>query len=129
MLSAGWISCLYENTMRLYTWPCYPPTIFMTWIKTIPLSEANQNCSMRCRISGLSNRKDYADPVFHSDNEVAGIVGSHSLIPNALFHAFRPSAPSCHRTFRSAAASEDHVRLRKVGFDDCGILQITLIAA
>jgi len=36
--------------------------------------------------------KEYADPVFHSDNEVAGIVGSHSLIPNALFHAFRPSA-------------------------------------
>jgi hypothetical protein len=26
--------------------------------------------------------------VFRGDNEVAGIVASHSLIPDALFHAF-----------------------------------------
>jgi len=60
----------------------------MTWIKTIPLSEANQEL-----LDAMQNQRplypqEYAGPVFHADNEVAGIVGSHSLIPSALFHAF-----------------------------------------
>ena len=60
----------------------------MTWIKTIPLSEANQELLDAMQNQRPLYPKEYADPVFHSDNEVAGIVGSHSLIPNALFHAF-----------------------------------------
>ena len=32
--------------------------------------------------------KEYATPVFTADEGVAGIVASHSLIPDALYHAF-----------------------------------------
>jgi alkylhydroperoxidase family enzyme len=52
----------------------------MTWIKVIPLSEANE----RLRSALQDQRALY--PV--KGGETSGIVASHSLIPDALFHAF-----------------------------------------
>ena len=60
----------------------------MTWIKTIPLSEASKELLEAMQNQRPLYPQEYAAPVFHADNEVAGIVGSHSLIPDALFHAF-----------------------------------------
>ncbi len=61
----------------------------MTWIKTISLDEANE----KLRSAILDQRQlypiEYATPVHPSaDGETAGIVASHSLIPDALYHAF-----------------------------------------
>jgi hypothetical protein len=61
----------------------------MTWIKTIPLSEANEE--LRRALEGQSDfyPEEYASPVHPTtDDGTSGIVASHSLIPNALFHAF-----------------------------------------
>jgi hypothetical protein len=60
----------------------------MTWIKTIPASEDE-----RVRKSVEAQRSlypiEYATPVHPTlDGETAGIVDSHSLIPDALYHAF-----------------------------------------
>jgi hypothetical protein len=60
----------------------------MTWIKTIPVSEDDE-----VRKASESQRHlypiEYATPVHPTlDGESAGIVQSHSLIPDALFHAF-----------------------------------------
>ncbi len=60
----------------------------MTWIKTIPASEDE-----RVRKASEGQRHlypiEYATPVHPTlDGESAGIVDSHSLIPDALFHAF-----------------------------------------
>ena len=60
----------------------------MTWIKTVPLSEANQQLLQALQSQHSLYPQEYADPVFKMDSEVAGIVGSHSLIPQALHHAF-----------------------------------------
>lgn len=60
----------------------------MTWIKTIPLSEANQELVRALESQRSVYPKEYATPVFPSDDGVAGIVASHSLIPDALFHSF-----------------------------------------
>jgi hypothetical protein len=60
----------------------------MTWIKTVPLSEANKDLLQALESQRALYPKEYATPVFPADNEMAGIVGSHSLIPDALFHAF-----------------------------------------
>ena len=60
----------------------------MTWIKTIPLSEASKELLEAMQNQRPLYPQESAAPVFHADNEVAGIVGSHSLIPDALFHAF-----------------------------------------
>ncbi|MGI9165977.1 MAG: hypothetical protein ACR2G5_06265 [Pyrinomonadaceae bacterium] len=61
----------------------------MTWIKTISLDEADE----KLRSAILDQRKlypiEYATPVHPTaDGETAGIVASHSLIPDALYHAF-----------------------------------------
>jgi hypothetical protein len=60
----------------------------MTWIKTIPLTEADE----RLRHAVESQRGlypiEYATPVHPTADGTSGIVGSHSLIPGALFHAF-----------------------------------------
>ena len=60
----------------------------MTWIKTIPLPEASA-----ALIEAISSQRnlypvEYATPVQPTPDGVAGIVASHSLIPQALFHAF-----------------------------------------
>lgn len=60
----------------------------MTWIKTISLSEANESLLRALESQRSLYPKEYATPVFRTDDGVAGIVGSHSLIPDALYHAF-----------------------------------------
>lgn len=60
----------------------------MTWIKTVPLTGANDQLLHALESQRALYPKEYATPVFKDDDEVAGIVASHSLIPDALFHAF-----------------------------------------
>jgi hypothetical protein len=60
----------------------------MTWIKTVPLSEASADLIRALESQRSVYPKEYATPVFPVDEGVSGIVASHSLIPNALFHAF-----------------------------------------
>ena len=60
----------------------------MTWIKTVSPAEDEA-----VRKASESQRHlypiEYATPVHPTlDGETAGIVESHSLIPDALFHAF-----------------------------------------
>ena len=60
----------------------------MTWIKTIAVDESEE-----VRKAVESQRElypmEYATPVHPTpDGETAGIVASHSLIPQALYHAF-----------------------------------------
>jgi hypothetical protein len=66
----------------------------MTWIRTVPFSEADE----KLKNAQLSQRRlypqEYAEPVHAADptragaEDMAGIVASHSLIPDALYHAF-----------------------------------------
>ena len=60
----------------------------MTWIKTIPLSDANADLLRALESQRSLYPKEYATPVFPVDEGVSGIVASHSLIPDALYHAF-----------------------------------------
>ena len=60
----------------------------MTWIKTVAVTEDEE-----VRKAVESQRElypiEYATPVHPTaDAETAGIVASHSLIPQALYHAF-----------------------------------------
>ncbi len=60
----------------------------MTWIKTIPLSQASDALRQALEGQRALYPKEYAQPVHPTDDGTAGIVASHSLIPDALFHAF-----------------------------------------
>ena len=60
----------------------------MTWIKTIPLSEASQQLLDAMQTQRALYPQEYVAPVFPQDDGTGGIVASHALIPNALFHAF-----------------------------------------
>ena len=59
----------------------------MTWIKTVSVEESDE-----VRKAVESQRDlypiEYATPVHPTPDGAAGIVASHSLIPDALFHAF-----------------------------------------
>jgi hypothetical protein len=60
----------------------------MTWIKTVAVTESDE-----VRKAVESQRElypiEYATPVHPTaDEETAHIVASHSLIPDALYHAF-----------------------------------------
>jgi len=60
----------------------------MTWIKTVPLSEASQQLLHALESQRALYPKEYQFPVFATEDGAAGIVASHSLIPDAMFHAF-----------------------------------------
>ena len=172
----------------------------MTRIRTIALADADEPLRIAREAQHALYPPEYAMPVPPFVDEAAGIVASHSLIPEALHHAFAtfgalmaPDLPldrrqhemiatvvsatnrtyycttshteflnrvigddgvadAVSRDFRSCADQRrrpgharvrgaDHarchsasptsttLRLRDAGFDDTGILQITLIAA
>jgi len=61
----------------------------MTWIKTVPMSEADERLRRAIEAQRELYPKEYADPVHPvGGGETSGIVASHSLIPDALYHAF-----------------------------------------
>jgi hypothetical protein len=59
----------------------------MTWIRTV--STQDDNCVRDAMDSQRAlYPQEYATPVHPSDDGGAPIVASHSLIPQALYHAF-----------------------------------------
>jgi alkylhydroperoxidase family enzyme len=61
----------------------------MTWIKTVPFTEASEALRRAAETQRDLYPAEYAAPVHPTaDNEGAAIVASHSLIPDALYHAF-----------------------------------------
>lgn len=60
----------------------------MTWIKTIPISE-DENLRRVVEAQRELYPIEYAEPIHPTpDGQTSGIVASHSLIPDALYHAF-----------------------------------------
>jgi hypothetical protein len=60
----------------------------MAWIKTIPFSE-NEAVRAAANKQNALYPQEYATPMHpNADGEGSNIVASHSLIPDALFHAF-----------------------------------------
>jgi hypothetical protein len=61
----------------------------MTWIKTVPVSEAGEQLRRAMEAQRELYPIEYAEPVHPTpDGQSSGIVASHSLIPDALHHAF-----------------------------------------
>ncbi|HYX27706.1 MAG TPA: hypothetical protein VE863_04005 [Pyrinomonadaceae bacterium] len=60
----------------------------MTWIKTISVRE-DEKLREVVEAQRALYPIEYAEPVHPTpDGETSGIVASHSLIPDALYHAF-----------------------------------------
>ena len=61
----------------------------MTWIKTVPLADADEALRRAQAMQRELYPREYAEPVHPTpDGGASQIVASHSLIPDALFHAF-----------------------------------------
>ena len=61
----------------------------MAWIKTIPISEASQDLLDAMQKAHELYPAEYALPVHPSaEGGPAEIVASHTLLPQALYHAF-----------------------------------------
>lgn len=61
----------------------------MTWIRTIPIQEADERLRRAVEAQGALYPAEYVQPVQPTaDGNTSGIVASHSLIPEALHHAF-----------------------------------------
>ena len=60
----------------------------MTWIKTIPMTEADEKLKKAVEAQRELYPIEYATPVHATPDGASGIVASHTLIPDALHHAF-----------------------------------------
>jgi hypothetical protein len=60
----------------------------MAWIKTIPMEEASESLKYAMESQRSLYPIEYATPVHPVEGGGAQIVASHSLIPDALYHAF-----------------------------------------
>jgi len=60
----------------------------MTWIRTVSLDQADEKLRKAIESEKLLYPKEYADPVHPDASGASSIVGSHTLIPEALYYAF-----------------------------------------
>ena len=60
----------------------------MAWIKTIPFAEADENLQKILMETRMKYPQEYATPVEKASSINESIVDSHTLIPEALYHAF-----------------------------------------
>ena len=60
----------------------------MTWIKTIPMTEADEKLKKAVEAQRELYPIEYASPVHPTPDGASGIVASHTLMPHALHHAF-----------------------------------------
>ena len=61
----------------------------MTWIRTIPFEEADEKLRAAMQAQRELYPVEYSVPIHPTpDGESSSIVASHSLIPEALYHAF-----------------------------------------
>jgi len=60
----------------------------MTWIRTVPLESADEKLRIALEAQEKLYPTEYATPVHPDDSGGASIVASHTLIPEALHHAF-----------------------------------------
>ena len=60
----------------------------MTWIRTVSLAEADEKLLKAIEGEKGFYPKEYANPVHPDPSGASSIVGSHTLIPDALYHAF-----------------------------------------
>ena len=60
----------------------------MTWINTIPLAEGGEHLRRAIEEQKQWYPIEYAVPVHPTADGTSDIVASHSLIPDALYHAF-----------------------------------------
>ncbi len=61
----------------------------MTWIRTIALDEADEKLRQAMEAQRELYPAEYATPIHPTaDGGASQIVASHSLIPDALYHAF-----------------------------------------
>jgi hypothetical protein len=60
----------------------------MTWIRTVPLAEGDERLRHALESQRALYPPEYEEPVHPTDDGAAGIVAAHSLIPDALHHAF-----------------------------------------
>lgn len=60
----------------------------MTWVRTIPMNEADANLRDAMEAVQALYPIEYATPVHPTPDGAAGIVASHSLLPQVLRHAF-----------------------------------------
>ena len=60
----------------------------MTWIRTIPRAEADETLRRALDAQQALYPAEYATPVQPTADGTSGIVASHTLIPDALYHAF-----------------------------------------
>jgi hypothetical protein len=76
----------------------------MTWIKSIPFEEVEEKLRRALEARRALYPAEYAQPVLPTpDGETSGIVPSHNLIPDALYHASPLSAYSPRPTCLSHA--------------------------
>jgi hypothetical protein len=60
----------------------------MAWIKTIKFEDADEKLQEILVKTRMSYPQEYAAPAPHASPVNESIVDSHTLIPDALFHAF-----------------------------------------
>jgi hypothetical protein len=60
----------------------------MPWIKTVPFEDADDKLRSILEANRTLYPPEYMNPVTAVDANTPGIVASHTLIPEALYHAF-----------------------------------------
>ncbi len=74
--------------LRLFLFLCKVQSKIMAWIKTLKFEEADEKLQKIMTDLRMTYPKEYATPAPTASTINESIVDSHTLIPDALHHAF-----------------------------------------
>jgi uncharacterized peroxidase-related enzyme len=97
----------------------------MTWVKTIPRSEAGPELVRALDAYQGLYPKEYAQPVHPTLEGAPGIVASHSLIPDALLHAFSTFGVLMSPDLPLSRAQHEMIATRVSALNSCNFCAIS----
>jgi len=97
----------------------------MTWVKTIPRSEAGPELRSALDAYQSLYPPEYAQPVHPTLDGAPGIVASHSLIPEALRHAFSTFGVLMAPDLPLSRAQHEMIATRVSALNSCSFCAIS----
>lgn len=91
----------------------------MTWIQTVPLSAASEALKQAIEAQRALYPREYSQPVHPTPDGTSAIVASHSLIPEALHHAFATFGALLSPELPLARAQHEMITTRVSSLNRC----------
>ena len=99
----------------------------MAWIKTIPFEEADAQLQKMMLELRASYPSEYNEPVPQASNSEESVIASHTLIPDAMFHAFAEFSALMSPDLRRVTLDDDLIKALREDYRTAPITEAEML--